>query len=178
MAEPAAPLRVDGDPIPAEWVDYNGHMLDACYPLAFAPATTALLDALELGEAYRARTGCTIYTVECHLRYLRELHAGDVPRCATQLVGFDEKRIHAHHTLATADGAEPSATCELLFLHVNQASGRVEPLPEEARARLARVHRAHAALPPLEGLGRGIRLGAKRRGEEATCTTNTTAATP
>src|SRR5437868_6773709 len=114
-AETAAPLRTLGDPVPAEWIDYNGHVLDACYLLAFAPATTALLDALDLGEAYRARTGCTIYTAECHLRYLRELHGGDVPHLETWLLDADEKRIHAYHTLATAPGEEPAATCELLF---------------------------------------------------------------
>jgi acyl-CoA thioester hydrolase len=174
--DPDVRLRTDGDPIPQEWVDYNGHVLDACYLLAFAPATTALLDALQLGEDYRAETGSTIYTVECHLRYLRELRAGDVPRIATQLLAFDEKRVHAHHTLATADGEEPSATCELLFLHVNQASGRVEPLPREARARLAALHGRHAALPQPAGTGRGVTL--QRRGEEATCTPTTIATTP
>jgi acyl-CoA thioester hydrolase len=175
MAADAGLLHTTGEPVPQEWVDYNGHVLDACYPLAFAPATTALLDVLELGEAYRAETGCTIYTVECHLRYLRELHAGDVPQLDSQLLGFDEKRIHAHHTLARGHGEEPSATCELLFLHVNQASGRVEPLPEEAVARVARLHAAHAGHPQPEGTGRGIRL--KRRGEEATCTQTITATT-
>src|SRR3954451_5137227 len=175
MAADGGVLRTAGEPVPQEWVDYNGHVLDACYPLAFAPATTALLDALELGEAYRAGTGCSIYTVECHLRYLRELHAGDLPQISTRLLGFDQKRIHAHHTLARGDGQEPSATCELLFLHVNQASGRVEPLPEEARAPLARLHQAHAAHPQPEATGRGIRL--TRRGEEATCTQTTTATT-
>jgi len=180
-AEADVLLQTAGEPIPPAWVDYNGHVLDACYLLAFAPATTALLDALDLGEGYRARTGATIYTVECHLRYLRELHAGDLPRIATQLLGFDQKRIHAHHTLTRAGGHEPAATCELLFLHVNQASGRVEPLPEEARDRVARLHRAHADLPEPAGVSRGIRLGGgafKRRGEEATCTTTISATTP
>jgi acyl-CoA thioester hydrolase len=173
-AEPDRRLHTEGDPVPGEWVDYNGHVLDACYLLAFAPATTALLEAVELGEGYREATGCTIYTVECHVRYLRELHAGDVPHVDTQLLGFDEKRIHAHHTLARSAGSEPAATCELLFLHVNQASGRVEPLPAEARARVAALHARHAALPQPAGTGRGIRLS-QRRGEEATCTTTTIA---
>jgi acyl-CoA thioester hydrolase len=177
--EPDRRLHTAGEPVPGEWVDYNGHVLDACYLLAFAPATTALLEALELGERYREATGCTIYTVECHVRYLRELHAGDVPYVDTQLLGFDQKRIHAHHTLARGDGAEPAATCELLFLHVNQASGRVEPLPDEARARVAALHARHAALPLPAATGRGIRLERlKRRGEEATCTATTIATTP
>jgi acyl-CoA thioester hydrolase len=176
-AEADLRLHTAGEPVPGEWVDYNGHVLDACYLLAFAPATTALLEALELGESYREATGCTIYTVECHVRYLRELHAGDVPYVDTQLLGFDQKRIHAHHTLARGDGGEPAATCELLFLHLNQASGRVEPLPREARARVAALHRRQAALPQPAGTGRGIRLP-QRRGEGATCTPTTIATTP
>jgi acyl-CoA thioester hydrolase len=157
MAPEPAPLRTRGDPVPEAWVDYNGHVEDACYPLAFAPATTALLDAAGVGEAYRAETGCTIYTVECHLRYLRELHAGDVPHCETWLLGFDEKRIHAFHTLAAAEGREPAATCELLFLHVDQRSGRVAPFPAEQRAGLERLGEAQGTPPPLDGVGRAIR---------------------
>src|SRR3954451_323261 len=107
MAADGGFLHTTGEPVPQEWVDYNGHVLDACYPLAFAPATTALLDALQLGEAYRAGTGCTIYTAGRHLRYLRELHAGDVPQIFPRLLDFDKKRIHARHTLARGQAQQP-----------------------------------------------------------------------
>ena len=38
------------------------------------------------------------------------------------------------------------ATGEYLYLHVNQATGRVEEMPEELRAVLAEVLEKHAAL--------------------------------
>ena len=56
--------------VPPEWIDYNGHMMDAYYFLAFTEATEAFLDHVGLGAAYRARTGSGIYTAEGHLCFL------------------------------------------------------------------------------------------------------------
>ena len=63
-------LATGGRTVPQEWIDYNGHMMDAYYFLAFTEATEAFLDHVGLGAAYRARTGSGIYTAEGHLCFL------------------------------------------------------------------------------------------------------------
>jgi acyl-CoA thioester hydrolase len=158
MPDIPAPLTRTGRVDPA-WIDYNGHVTDACYGLAFDGSTMALLDLLGVGPAYLRRTGHTVFTVECHLRFLRQVHVQDELRFTSLLLGYDAKRLHAHHTLTAGDGDEPAATCELLFLHVEHAPGRVVPFPERVLARLDEVLRAHAALPRPEALGGGVRLG-------------------
>jgi acyl-CoA thioester hydrolase len=57
-------LVTGGRVVPAEWIDYNGHMMDAYHSVAFTGATEALLDYVGLGAAYRARTGSGMYTAE------------------------------------------------------------------------------------------------------------------
>ena len=47
-------LSTGGRVVPPEWIDYNGHMMDAYYFLAFTEATEAFLDHVGLGAAYRA----------------------------------------------------------------------------------------------------------------------------
>jgi len=46
---------------------------DACYAVAFSSACDHLMDAIGLEEACRARTGCTLHTLELHLPYLAEV---------------------------------------------------------------------------------------------------------
>ena len=62
--------------MPPEWIDYNGHMMDAYYFLAFTEATEAFLDHVGLGAAYQARTGSGIYTAESHLCFCQRRDRG------------------------------------------------------------------------------------------------------
>ena len=66
--------------MPPEWIDYNGHMMDAYYFLAFTEATEAFLDHVGLGAAYQARTGGGIYTAESHLCFVSGVTEGAVLR--------------------------------------------------------------------------------------------------
>jgi acyl-CoA thioester hydrolase len=54
-----------------EWIDYNGHLRDAYYSLIVSLACDAFMDRIGLDEAYRARTRCTLYTLEMHMHFLR-----------------------------------------------------------------------------------------------------------
>jgi hypothetical protein len=44
------PFRVDGGRVPGDWIDYNGHTVDASYAIAFSKATTALLAWFGIGS--------------------------------------------------------------------------------------------------------------------------------
>lgn len=71
----ATELTVHRDTVRAEWVDYNGHLRDAFYLLIFSFATDALLDAIGLDDAARRARGRSVYTLEAHVNYLREIKA-------------------------------------------------------------------------------------------------------
>lgn len=152
------PLSLYRDVARSEWMDYNGHMMDGFYLVAFAYATDAFLQYLGFGEAYRAQTGCTIYTVEAHLNFLREVKAGAPLTYDTLLLGADAKRLHIFHIMRHADEGFSAATTEQMWLHVNQQTQRVEPMPAAQLARAQAVAAAHAALPRPTQVGRRIAM--------------------
>jgi acyl-CoA thioester hydrolase len=154
-------LITSGTKVLPEWIDYNGHVMDGYYLVAFSDATEAVLAALGFGPEYRDTTGRTIYTVEAHLTYRREVSLETKLSFATQVLDVDAKRIHVVHDMLDADTGERLATAEEMFIHVDQASGKVEPMPAEQAARVAEMAAAHADLerPPDVGRRIGIRRG-------------------
>ena len=50
----AAPLQLIQPTVPPEWVDYNGHMSESCYLLAFGDQSDAFFRLIGIGEEYRA----------------------------------------------------------------------------------------------------------------------------
>lgn len=107
-------------PIAPEWIDYNGHLRDAYYGLIISLATDALMDLLGLDAPYRERTRCTLYTVEMHIHYLKEVHKSDVVLVGLSILASDAKRIHAAFELTCEGRTEPAATAEVMLLHVRQ----------------------------------------------------------
>ena len=144
--------------MPADWIDYNGHMMDGYYSIAFTEATDALLDHLGLGAAYREQTGSSIYTVESHLRFLRSVRVGVRLRYASQLLGVDAKRLHAFHRMTDAATGDELAANEVMLLHVDIATERVTPMPPQRREAAAALAAEHAALPVPPTTGRCITI--------------------
>lgn len=157
-----APLALYTDTARPEWVDYNRHMMDGYYAVAFSYATDAFLDCIGLDAAYRARSGCSTYTAEGHILFARELKADAPLRFTTQLLGFDAKRMHIFHTMHHTTEDFLAATCEWMMIHVDAAQGHSTPMPADVLARLEAIRSAHAGLPLPSQAGRIISLQSKR----------------
>src|SRR5208283_2742563 len=80
--------------IEPDWIDYNGHLRDAYYGLAASYAVDDLMDYLGLDAAYRHSTHCTLYSLEMHMHFLREVKESDDLKIITSIFDFDRKRIH------------------------------------------------------------------------------------
>jgi acyl-CoA thioester hydrolase len=106
--------------IAAEWIDYNGHLRDAYYGLIVSRAADALMDRLGIDEAYRKRTLCTLYTLEMHIHFLREVKKSSTVEVAVRILASDQKRIHAAFDLRCAGAPDVVATAEQMLLHVHQ----------------------------------------------------------
>lgn len=154
--EPAL-LRLYATRVAAEWVDYNGHMNDAAYAVVFSRAIDRLMDFIGLNAAARARTGMTLYTLENHLRYLREVKEGAAIWTTTQLLEHDNKRLRVFHTLYREGDPQALATSEQMLLHVDLDGPAAAPFAVEVAAALARLAQAQADLPMPEQVGRPIR---------------------
>lgn len=143
------------------WIDYNGHLNMAYYNVLFDRAVDEMYELVGIGEAYLAQERRSLFTAEVHLRYLRELHAGDPVRVTIQLLGFDAKRVHYFEQLFHATEGWLSATSENMALHVDMQARRTLPFADGIAARLAGVRAAHAGLPLPDGAGRRVAMPAR-----------------
>jgi acyl-CoA thioester hydrolase len=123
------------EPVRQEWIDYNGHLSEPYYVLVFGHATDGLMDQVGLDLRYRTTSGCSLYTVEAHVRYLREVAHPSTLDVVTRVVDVDAKRAHLCHEMRV--GADLAATEELLAVHVDTVAGRGRPFPEVVRDALA-----------------------------------------
>ncbi|SDI22137.1 acyl-CoA thioester hydrolase [Pseudomonas benzenivorans] len=143
-----------------EWVDYNGHLRDAFYLLIFSYASDALMDRLGLDEAGRARSGHTLYTLECHLNYLAEVKLGQVVEVRTQLLAHDRKRLHIHHGLYAPGGEQLLAASEQMLMNIDRASGRSAPFDSAVLALVQALYELQRDLPRPVHVARVIGLPA------------------
>jgi acyl-CoA thioester hydrolase len=158
----AAELPVYRAKIEPDWIDYNGHLRDAYYLLAASYAIDELMDYLGLDAAYRARTHCTLYSLEMHVHFLNEIKSSDDLKVITSILDFDRKRIHAGSTFVCSRLANPAAMVDMMLMHVNQgAKPAAAPFPEIVTAKLSALKLSPAAREAFGPLSRKIEL--KRR---------------
>jgi acyl-CoA thioester hydrolase len=133
------------------------------YLVVFDFATDEFLRSVGLDEAHRAARDVTTFCVEAHVTYHREVRVADPLRFTTVLLGHDAKRLHYIHAMYHATEGYLAATNELMSLHVSRATRRAAAMADEVLARLARVQRAHDALPRPPQAGRSIGLANRPR---------------
>ncbi|HEY4404488.1 MAG TPA: thioesterase family protein [Xanthobacteraceae bacterium] len=144
------------------WIDYNGHLNMAYYNVLFDRAVDEAMELLGCGAEYVKSRRQSCFTAELHVRYLRELHAGDPVRVTFQLLDFDTKRLHFFEQLFHAADGWVSATSENMVLHVDMGAGKTSAFPSDIAAALARMKAAHAKLPVPEAAGRSIAMPGRR----------------
>ena len=155
----ASPLKLwEGEVLP-EWVDANRHMNDGFYAVAFGEASWRVQDHLGLHAEYRTRTGGTLYSVEAHLTWDRELSLGQRLHIESLVLGVDAKRLRVFHRLFATDDGYAAATMDVMMLHVVQGEdgARTGPFPADIARHLERVAAEHAVLGVPEQAGRSVR---------------------
>jgi acyl-CoA thioester hydrolase len=140
------------------WIDYNGHLNMAYYNVLFDRAVDEVYELLGCGATYLKESKHSFFTAEVHVRYLRELHAGDPVRVTVQMLDFDARRLHYFEALFHADEGWLSATSENMALHVDMTAKKAAPVPNVIAASLGRMKAAHAKLPLPDGAGRRIAM--------------------
>ena len=160
MTEPA-PLSIHTDRVRDEWIDFNGHMNVAYYMLAFDHATDAFCDHVGLGQAYFREQNKSIFVLEAHITYDREVVAGDPLRFTTRVLDCDAKRVHLFHEMHHGEQGFLAATNEIVMLHVDMEHRRSAPMPANSLDMVRALATAHATLPRPPQIGRVI--GLKKR---------------
>ncbi len=144
--------------VEAEWVDYNGHMNVAYYHMAFDRSTDRFLESLGLGEDYLSRESGSMFALEDHLTYQRELRLGDPIHVTLQLLDFDEKRTHYFLRMYHAEDRYLAATDEHLSIFIDMSHRRSAKLPDHVFRALEKLHEEHRELPVPDEAGRTMRI--------------------
>lgn len=141
-------LKLHSEPVQDAWLDFYGHLNEGYYVVAFSNATWTVQEHFGMsGTDYFQNTGCALYTVETHVRYLDDVRAPAQLDIESMVLGFDAKKLHLAHVMKV-DGVEKS-TFECLLLHFDTKEGNVVPMPEASLAMLEEA--AVAELPDWSG---------------------------
>ncbi len=132
-----ATLQLHSEPLQEDWLDAYGHLNEAYYLVPFSNTSWLMQDYFGIGVDYFKDTGCALYTVETHIRYLKDVRAPAQLAIETILLGSDAKRIWFAH-LMWVEG-DLRATGEFMGLHYDTRENRTAPMPESVQAALKKA---------------------------------------
>ena len=148
-------LNLHSDTVRPEWVDYNNHMTESSYLQAMGDASDGLFRFIGVDEDYHA-SGKSYFTVETHMMNISEISSGQKFHVTTQLLSYDEKRMHIFHSMIASDSGQVVATAEQMLLHVNTTESKVCSADDGVLEKLSEIFTGHQHLPRPESAGRAI----------------------
>ncbi len=153
-----APIPQQTFTVPADWVDYNGHMNMGFYGVAFDfEATDPMYDWLGLGQDYIAERNMSVFSIASRTDYLAEMFEGDTGTIDTMMLDFDGRRMHYFHQMYKGDD-KLVATNELVSINVDLEHRRSAPFPSDVSERISEVVSAHSFIKRPRQVGRKIGL--------------------
>ena len=121
-----------------DWIDYNDHMQDAYYGLAFSYAIDHFQDAVGFDDKYRRRSGNTIYVIEDHKFYLNEVKLASELKIETNLIDTDKQKFVLYSQMFVNN--ELVAVSEMLQAHVSKnPKPGITNMPEEIYERFKQL---------------------------------------
>jgi|TARA_B110000908_G_C10262081_1_gene460120 acyl-CoA thioesterase FadM len=121
-------FKLHAEPLQDNWLDAYGHLNEAYYLVPFTNTTWKLQDEFKIGVDYFEDTGCALYTVETHLRYLDDVRSPAMIKVESIILGSDTKKIWFAHKMIV-DG-KLCATGEFMVLHYSTRDSRTIEMPE------------------------------------------------
>nr|WIE91218.1 thioesterase family protein [Mesorhizobium sp. WSM4875] len=148
-----------------EWQDYNGHMGDFAFGIAFTEALDKFLFSVGFDDSYKNSTGNAIFTLETHLTFLGECSVNEDLDIGTRIVDIDEKRLHLFLSMTDLNGREV-ATYEVMLMHVNtrrdQGKASAIAMPDEIFTKLKAAFERNSGEPRPKHAGASIGIRRNR----------------
>jgi acyl-CoA thioester hydrolase len=119
--------------VKAEWVDHNSHMNDAAYNRVFSDATDSWLAFLGLDKEAIEQLCYTVFTLENHVLFLKEMKLHEPVTVKVALIDHDAKRLHAFMTMLNEDNVK-CATYEVMLMGIDTKNQRPSPFPEKIKS--------------------------------------------
>ncbi len=137
--------------IPVDWTDYNGHMNESRYGQVISDAGDIVMQMIGADQAY-IDSGLSYFTVNNHITFRNETHAGEEIYVRTQVLQAEGKKLRMYHEMHRKSDDDLLATCNQLLIHVSLETRRsCEPGPKMAK-KMKSLHEAQTRLPKPESL--------------------------
>lgn len=139
-----------------EWIDVNKHMNVAYYVLAFDYGVDTMWQRIGITDDHIEEHASSTFAVESHVTWQREMKEAEPYVITTQLLAYDEKRIHQFMRMYHAEYEYLAATAEWINLHVDLNVRRVAPWPAHVLDQIAAVAESQTDLEWPEEVGKQI----------------------
>lgn len=134
-------------PVPMPFEDINGHLNVRHYlGIASEGLDDSLVD-LGIPQMWPVRAGHACFSAEHHCTYLTELRTGDKMSARVRLLGRSERAAHAIVYLLDETHQVVSYVMEEIFLHIDMATRKTAPWPEDVAAAMDARIAEHATMP-------------------------------
>ena len=131
-----APFPSHRDAVFAWQCDHFGHLNARFYIARVSDAAAVLFNRFGLPGPELVRRGWGSAGLEHHIRFLRELRAGDLVSVTTGLREVRNKTFRVLHRIANAESGETSATVEVVGCLLDLEGRKALVIPEDVRARM------------------------------------------
>ncbi|MDK9877605.1 MAG: thioesterase family protein [Staphylococcus equorum] len=111
------------------WIDRNNHMHDAQYYSIFSDAVVGFFESADLSISYRPNQEVTIFSMEAHISFLKELLLDDSFYIKVRIYDYDAKRVHLFLTMYNQQD-ERNATYEVIMMGVSNQTRRSMNFPQ------------------------------------------------
>ncbi len=114
-------------------LDHMGHMNVMWYDSKFDEATWHFFAALGLTPPRLRDEHRGMAAIEQHIKYLSELHAGDLVEIRTRMLEQHDKVLIFEHEMIDTVTREVAATSKLTGIHLDTEARRSQSLPEDVK---------------------------------------------
>lgn len=151
-------IQLFESPVLPEWIDYNGHMNDAYYVVAFSQAIDAFMLHIGLDEEFREEQSVSIYTLQSMVTYLKEVAKAEPIIIQGHLLESDNKKLRLFMTMYHGQTHDELATMETLLLHMDMQAHRAAPFLEQTQSLVNNIQAAHNLLETPPNAGKAIAI--------------------
>jgi len=132
-----------------------------CYPPLFETLGMNVLDEIGLGTEYVRTENRSLFTIEAHMCFQRELHEGDRVYSVFRYVDHDHSKFVYAQELHHEDGWL-SATLECLAIHIDILARKSAPFQKSTLALLEALASEARDSPTPSYLGRAVGISGGR----------------
>lgn len=140
--------------VPAEYIDYNGHMNVMYYTGVGNEAILNFFNYLGLGENYLPERNRGFFALRQVLSYFSEIRQGERLAVHTGLAGYDRKRLHFIHYVVNLSRNIIASSDERVAMYIDLSVRRSTEFEPDILETLAKIKENFASTgwqPELSG---------------------------